>query len=107
MSDEFETLIVNGEEVGDYNDDTISFGKWQMATVELWDSPKDFDAYQYDPEDFNEFYKPDVKLEYPGDVEDVDFTPGMNGIKTEVEAARLRLCGRSADLQATVCCHSV
>ena len=31
----------------------------------------------------------------------------MNGIKTEVEAARLRLCGRSADLQATVCCHSV
>ena len=82
MSDEFKTLIVNGEEVGDYNDDTISFGKWQMATVELWDSPMDFDAYQYDPEDFNEFYKPDVKLEYPGDVEDVDFTPGMNGIKT-------------------------
>ena len=82
MSDEFKTLIVNGEEVGDYNDDTISFGKWQMATVELWDSPKDFDAYQYDPEDFNEFYKPDVKLEHHGDVEDVDFTPGMNGIKT-------------------------
>ena len=82
MSDEFKTLIVNGEEVGDYNDDTISFGKWQMATVELWDSPKDFDAYQNDPEDFNEFYKPDVKLEHHGDVEDVDFTPGMNGIKT-------------------------
>ena len=34
MSDEFKPLIVEGEEVGDYNDTTFSFGKWQMATVE-------------------------------------------------------------------------
>ena len=37
MTDEYKPLIVEGEEVGDYNDTTYSFGKWQMATVELWD----------------------------------------------------------------------
>ena len=59
MTDEFKPLIVEGEEVGDYNDTTYSFGKWQMATVELWESPKEFDAYQYDWETFCEFYKPE------------------------------------------------
>ena len=44
MSDEFKPLIVEGEEVGEYNDTTFSFGKWCMATVELWSSPKEFDA---------------------------------------------------------------
>ena len=37
---EFKPLIVEGEEVGEYNDTTFSFGKWCMATVELWSSPK-------------------------------------------------------------------
>ena len=59
MTDESKPLIVEGEEVGDYNDTTFSFGKWQMATVELWESPKEFDAYQYDYEAFSEFYKPE------------------------------------------------
>ena len=59
MTDEYKPLIVEGEEVGDYNDTTYSFGKWQMATVELWESPKEFDAYQYDWETFCEFYKPE------------------------------------------------
>ena len=59
MSDEFKPLIVEGEEVGDYNDTTYSYGKWQMATVELWESPKEFDAYQYGWDTFKEFYKPD------------------------------------------------
>ena len=45
MTDDFKPLIVEGEEVGDYNDTTFSFGKWQMATVELWESPKEFDAF--------------------------------------------------------------
>ena len=40
MSDEFKPLIVEGEEVGEYNDTTFSFDKYQMATVELWESPK-------------------------------------------------------------------
>ena len=48
MTDEIKPLIVEGEEVGDYNDTTFSFGKWQMETVELLTSPKEFDAYQYD-----------------------------------------------------------
>ena len=59
MSDDFKPLIVEGEEVGDYNDTTLSFSKYQMATVELWESPKEFDAYQYDWEVFSEFYKPE------------------------------------------------
>ena len=29
MTDEYKPLIVEGEEVGDYNDTTFSFGKWQ------------------------------------------------------------------------------
>ena len=45
MSDEYKPLIVEGEKVGDYNDTTIGFDKWCMATVELWTSPKEFDAY--------------------------------------------------------------
>ena len=36
MSDEFKPLIVEGEEVGEYNDTTFSFDKYQMASVELW-----------------------------------------------------------------------
>ena len=59
MSDEFKPLIVEGEEVGEYNDTTFSFDKYQMATVELWTSPREFDAYQYDWDAFKEFYKPD------------------------------------------------
>ena len=46
MTDEYKPLIVEGEKVGDYDDTTISFDKWCMATVELWTSPKEFDAYQ-------------------------------------------------------------
>ena len=46
MTDDFKPLIVEGEEVGDYNDTTFSFGKWQMATVELWESPKEFDVHK-------------------------------------------------------------
>ena len=82
MSDEFKPLIVEGEEVGDYNDTTFSFGKWQMATVELWESPKEFDAYQYDYEAFSEFYKPENDDYKYAECEDEDFTPGMNGIDT-------------------------
>ena len=48
MTDECKPIIVEGEEVGEYSDTTFYFGKWQMATVELWESPKEFDAYQYD-----------------------------------------------------------
>ena len=48
MTSEYKPLIVEGEEVADYDDTTISYNKWQMATVELWTSPKEFDAYQYD-----------------------------------------------------------
>ena len=59
MSDEYKPLIVEGEKVGDYDDTTISFDKWCMATVELWESPREFDAYQYDYEIFSEFYKPE------------------------------------------------
>ena len=82
MSEEFKPLIVEGEEVGEYNDTTFSFGKWCMATVELWESPKEFDAYQYDYEAFSEFYKPENDDYKYVDCEDEEFTPGMNGIDT-------------------------
>ena len=59
MSDELKPLIVEGEKVGDYNDTTYAFDKYQMATVELWTSPKEFDAYQSGWESFSEFYKPE------------------------------------------------
>ena len=54
MSDELKPLLVEGEKVGDYNDTTYAFDKYCMATVELWESPKEFDAYQYDWETFCE-----------------------------------------------------
>ena len=82
MTDEYKPLIVEGEEVGDYDDTTISFNKWCMATVELWTSPKEFDAYQYDYETFCEFYKPENDDYKYVDCEDEEFTPGMNGINT-------------------------
>ena len=93
MTDEFKPLIVEGEEVGDYNDTTYSYGKWQMATVELWTSPKEFDAYQYDYETFCEFYKPENDDYKYVDCEDEDFTPGLNGINTtDVEKWLLEFC---------------
>ena len=82
MTDEYKDLIVEGEKVGDYDDTTISFDKYQMATVELWSSPKEFDAYQYDYETFCEFYKPENDDYKYVDCEDEEFTPGMNGINT-------------------------
>jgi len=82
MTDDFKPLIVEGEEVGEYNDTTFSFDKYQMATVELWTSPKEFDAYQYDWEAFQEFYKPENDDYKYAECEDEDFTPGMNGIDT-------------------------
>ncbi len=82
MSDEYKPLIVEGEEVGEYNDTTFSFNKYQMATVELWTSPKEYDAYQYDYDTFCEFYKPENDEYKYVDCEDEDFTPGMNGIDT-------------------------
>ena len=96
MSDEFKPLIVEGEEVGDYNDTTFSFGKWQMATVELWESPKEFDAYQYDYEAFSEFYKPENDDYKYAECEDEDFTPGMNGIDTiDIEKWLLEFCNNN------------
>jgi len=93
MTDDFKPLIVEGEEVGDYNDTTYSFGKWQMATVELWESPKEFDAYQYDYEAFSEFYKPENDDYKYVDCEDEEFTPGLNGINTtNVEKWLLEFC---------------
>jgi len=93
MTDEFKPLIVEGEEVGDYNDTTYSYGKWQMATVELWESPKEFDAYQYGWDTFKEFYKPDDENYKYVDCEDEDFTPGLNGINTtDVEKWLLEFC---------------
>ena len=93
MTDEYKPLIVEGEEVGDYNDTTFSFGKWQMATVELWESPKEFDAYQYDWEAFSEFYKPENEDYKYAECEDEDFTPGMNGIDTiDIEKWLLAFC---------------
>ena len=82
MSDEYKPLIVEGEEVGEYNDTTFSFDKYQMATVELWESPKEFDAYHYDWEAFQEFYKPENDDYKYAECEDEDFTPGMNGIES-------------------------
>ena len=85
-----------GEEVGDYNDTTFSFGKWQMATVELWESPKEFDAYQYDYEAFSAFYKPENDDYKYVDCEDEDFTPGMNGIDTiDIEKWLLEFCNNN------------
>ena len=96
MTDEFKPLIVEGEEVGDYNDTTFSFGKWQMATVELWESPKEFDAYQYDWETFKECYKEETDEYKYVDCEDEDFTPGMNGIDTiDVEKWLLEFCNNN------------
>ena len=34
MTSEYKPLIVEGEKVGDYDDTTIAFDKWCMATVE-------------------------------------------------------------------------
>ena len=93
MTSEYKPLIVEGEEVADYDDTTISYNKWQMATVELWTSPKEFDAYQYDWETFKEFYKPENDDYKYVDCEDEEFTPGMNGIDTtNVEKWLLEFC---------------
>ena len=93
MTDESKPLIVEGEEVGEYNDSHFYFGKWQMATVELWESPKEFDAYQYGWDSFKEFYKPDNENYKYVDCEDEDFTPGLNGINTtDVEKWLLEFC---------------
>tara|TARA_B100000902_G_scaffold288565_1_gene274764 strand:+ start:85 stop:561 length:477 start_codon:yes stop_codon:yes gene_type:complete len=93
MTDESKPLIVEGEEVGEYSDSHFYFGKWQMATVELWESPKEFDAYQYGWDSFKEFYKPDNENYKYVDCEDEDFTPGLNGINTtDVEKWLLEFC---------------
>ena len=93
MTDEYKPLIVEGEKVGDYDATTISFDKYQMATVELWSSPKEFDAYQYDYETFCEFYKPENDEYKYVDCEDEEFTPGMNGINTtDIEKWLLAFC---------------
>ena len=64
-----------------------------MATVELWTSPKEFDAYQYDWETFKEFYKEETDDYKYVDCEDEEFTPGMNGIDTtNVEKWLLEFC---------------
>ena len=96
MTDEFKPLIVEGEEVGEYNDTTFSFDKYQMATVELWSSPKEFDAYQYDYDTFCEFYKPENDDYKYVDCEDEEFTPGMNGIESnDIEKWLLEFCEKS------------
>ena len=82
MSDELKPLIVEGEKVGDYDDTTYAFDKYKMATVELWTSPREFDAYQYDWDAFKEFYKPDNDDEQYVDCEDEEFTPGFKDIDT-------------------------
>ena len=93
MTSEYKPLIVECEEVADYDDTTISYNKWQMATVELWTSPKEFDAYQYDWETFKEFYKEETDDYKYVDCEDEEFTPGMNGIDTtNVEKWLLEFC---------------
>ena len=93
MTSEYKPLIVEGEEVADYDATTISYNKWQMATVELWTSPKEFDAYQYDWETFKEFYKEETDDYKYVDCEDEEFTPGMNGIDTtNVEKWLLEFC---------------
>ena len=96
MTDEFKPLIVEGEEVGEYNDTTFSFDKYQMATVELWTSPKEFDAYQYGWDTFKEFYKPENDEYKYVDCEDEEFTPGMNGINTtDIEKWLLEFCEKN------------
>ena len=96
MTSEYKPLIVEGEEVGDYDDTTISYNKWQMATVELWTSPKEFDAYQYDWETFKEFYKEETDDYKYVDCEDEEFTPGMNGINTtDIEKWLLEYCEKN------------
>ena len=96
MTSEYKPLIVEGEEVADYDDTTISYNKWQMATLELWTSPKEFDAYQYDYETFCEFYKPENDNYKYVDCEDEEFTPGMNGINTtDIEKWLLEFCEKS------------
>ena len=97
MTDEFKPLIVEGEKVGDYNDTTYAFDKWCMATVELWTSPKEFDAYQYDYETFCEFYKPENDDYKYVDCEDEEFTPGMNGIESnDIEKWLLEFCDNTS-----------
>ena len=96
MTDEYKPLIVEGEKVGDYDDTTIAFDKWCMATVELWTSPKEFDAYQYDYDAFCEFYKPENDDYKYAECEDEDFTPGMNGIDTiDIEKWLLEFCDKN------------
>ena len=96
MTSEYKPLIVEGEEVADYDDTTISYNKWQMATVELWTSPKEFDAYQYGWDTFKEFYKPDNDDYKYVDCEDEEFTPGMNGIDTtDIEKWLLEFCEKT------------
>ena len=93
MTDESKPLIVEGEEVGEYSDNHFYFGKWCMATVELWVSPKEFDAYLYGWATFKEFYKPDNEDYKYVDCEDEEFTPGMNGIDTvDIEKWLLAFC---------------
>ena len=93
MTDESKPLIVEGEEVGEYNDTTFSFDKYQMATVELWTSPKEFDAYQYGWDTFKEFYKPENDEYKYVDCEDEEFTPGFNDIDTvDIEKWLLEFC---------------
>ena len=97
MTDEYKPLIVEGQKVGDYDDTTISFDKWCMATVELWDSPKQFDAYQYGWETFKEFYKPDDEEYKYVDCEDEEFTPGMRGIESnDIEKWLLEFCDNTS-----------
>ena len=96
MSDELKPLIVEGEKVGDYSDTTYAFDKWCMATVELWTSPKEFDAYQYDWEVFKEFYKEETDEYKYVDCEDEEFTPGMRGIETnDIEKWLLEFCEKT------------
>ena len=96
MTSEYKPLIVEGEEVADYDDTTISYNKWQMATVELWESPIEFDAYQYDYEAFSEFYKPENDDYKYVDCEDEEFTPGMNGIESrDIEKWLLEFCEKT------------
>ena len=96
MTSEYKPLIVEGEEVADYDDTTISYNKWQMATVELWTSPKEFDAYQYDYEAFSEFYKPENDDYKYVDCEDEEFTPGFRGIETnDIEKWLLEFCEKT------------
>ena len=97
MTSEYKPLIVEGEKVGDYDDTTIAFDKWCMATVELWTCPKEFDAYQYDWETFKEFYKEETDDYKYVDCEDEEFTPGMNGIESnDIEKWLLEFCDNTS-----------